>query len=246
MDELLETVVAEVVEEMCKKVVRKEKQRLYMQKYNEKRKEKKRLYMQKYRENKRDEILLYAKKYREENREKERLYSQKYRENNRDEILLYKKNYREQNKQKIRLYKKKRAEERNAYERKRRREDPAFKLKDNLRNRIRKALKNNTKSARSLELLGCSGSEYRKYLEDQFHDSASGDAMSWDNHGSSHGHWQIDHRVPICSFDLRQPAEQKKAFHYTNTQPLWFDAHCAKGTVVPDTHEWRDGAWCLK
>ena len=213
MDELLENVVAEVVEDLCKNVVRKEKRRLYMQKYNEKRKEKKRLYMQK--------------------------YMKKYYEKNRDKILLANKKYDADNKEKRNATIRKRL-------RKRRREDPEFKLRHNLRNRINQALKNNTKSARSLELLGCSGSEYRKYLEDQFHDSASGDTMTWDNHGKCHGHWQIDHRVPLCSFDLSQPAEQKKAFHYTNTQPLWYDAHCAKGTVVPDTHEWRDGAWHLK
>ena len=235
MDQLLENVVAEVVEDLCKQVVKKEKRRLYLKKYREDNKEKKRLSGKKWYEKNREMRLVQTKKYYQENKEKVRLYGKKYREENKLKKRLYQKKYDQENKEKT-----------NAYNRKRRREDPDFKLCQDVRGRIHHALKSNTKSARSLELLGCSSPEYRKYLEDQFHDSGSGDTMTWDNHGSCHGHWQIDHRVPICSFDLSQPAEQKKAFHYTNTQPLWYDVHCAKGTVVPDTHEWRDGAWHLK
>jgi hypothetical protein len=49
--------------------------------------------------------------------------------------------------------------------------------------------------------------------------------MTWENHGS----WHIDHRIPICSFDLKEEEEQKKCFHYTNLQPLWAAENLSKG-----------------
>ena len=43
--------------------------------------------------------------------------------------------------------------------------------------------------------------------------------MSWKNHGK-YG-WHIDHIKPCSKFNLIDPTEQKKCFHYTNLQPLW-------------------------
>jgi len=41
--------------------------------------------------------------------------------------------------------------------------------------------------------------------------------MGWDNQGT---YWQIDHILPIASFDLNDEEELYKCFHYTNTQPM--------------------------
>jgi len=41
--------------------------------------------------------------------------------------------------------------------------------------------------------------------------------MNWENHGKL---WEIDHIIPITRFNLLDPEEQKKAFHFSNTQPL--------------------------
>lgn len=48
--------------------------------------------------------------------------------------------------------------------------------------------------------------------------------MNWENYGKYNGEyffgWDVDHIRPISSFDLTDPEQQKKAFHYTNLQPL--------------------------
>lgn len=90
--------------------------------------------------------------------------------------------------------------------------DPIYKLICLCRSRMYKAIKNNSKSKSTMELLGCSGPELKKYLENQFKEG-----MSWANHGE----WHIDHIKPIASFDLKDPTQQKLCFHYTNLQPLW-------------------------
>lgn len=81
-------------------------------------------------------------------------------------------------------------------------------------------MRGKSKSAKSLELLGCSLEEYRNYLEIQFRDG-----MTWDNYGN---YWHIDHKIPCSSFNLILPEEQRKCFNYTNTQPLLVEENLKK------------------
>jgi hypothetical protein len=99
--------------------------------------------------------------------------------------------------------------------------DSNFKIKDNLCRRINNALHGNSKSKRTLELLGCSIEFLKKHLEFQFKED-----MTWDNY-SING-WHIDHIKPCSSFDLSNPEEQRVCFHYTNLQPLWAEENRSK------------------
>jgi hypothetical protein len=88
------------------------------------------------------------------------------------------------------------------------------------------------KSALTMDLLGCSTEFLKGYLEGQFQKG-----MSWDNYGKGQGKWQIDHVMPICSFDLSVPQEQRRCFHYTNLQPLWAPDNNRKHNTIPASHQ---------
>ena len=70
-------------------------------------------------------------------------------------------------------------------------------------------------------MLGCSIKDLIIHIEKQFKEG-----MTWDNH--SYNGWHIDHIIPCASFDLSDPEQQKKCFHYTNLQPLWKQDNLSK------------------
>jgi hypothetical protein len=101
------------------------------------------------------------------------------------------------------------------YARKRRATDPGYRLTQNIRSAINYYLRTGgaAKSQQSERLLGCTFERYMRYIESKF---APG--MTWDMVGKE---IHIDHIRPLSSFDLTDPIQQRQAFHYTNTQPLW-------------------------
>lgn len=105
----------------------------------------------------------------------------------------------------------------------RRQTDPQFKLGIILRNRMNHALNGHTKSAHTLELIGCSVDSLKQHIEKQFKTG-----MTWQNHGRGRYKWHIDHIIPCISFNLTDPEQQKKCFCYTNLQPLWEHENIAK------------------
>ena len=109
-------------------------------------------------------------------------------------------------------------------------EDENFRIKTNFRNRIRKVLNGNSKSAKTIELLGCTIEEFKKYLEKQFYPNPdTGEQMTWSNYGF-YG-WHIDHIKPCDVFDLSDPKQQKECFNYKNQQPLWAKENLTKGAI---------------
>lgn len=97
------------------------------------------------------------------------------------------------------------------------------KIGRNCRSRIRQSLKGIYRAGGSEELLGCTFDIARKHIESLFTDG-----MNWDN-WNYYG-WHLDHIIPICSFNLSNPEEQKRCFHYTNLQPLWREPNQEKGS----------------
>ena len=107
------------------------------------------------------------------------------------------------------------------YAKKRLQEDICLKLARNLRCRLNKAIKNNQKTGSAIDNLGCSIEEFKKYIESLWRPG-----MNWDN--NSHTGWHIDHIKPLSAFNLNDEEELKKACHYTNLQPLWYNENMSK------------------
>ena len=100
-----------------------------------------------------------------------------------------------------------------------------FRIRTNLCRRINHSLTKGFKSAKTLELLGCSVEELKAHLESKFKDG-----MTWDNYGIKG--WHIDHIIPCSAFNLTDPEQQKKCFHYTNLQPLWWQENLTKRNKI--------------
>ena len=99
--------------------------------------------------------------------------------------------------------------------RKRKKIDPNFMLRGKISSSVSCYItyKRLTKTNPSIIYLGCSIEFYKQYLESQFLPE-----MTWENHGEI---WEIDHIIPISSFDLTIEENIYIAFNYSNTQPLF-------------------------
>jgi len=138
------------------------------------------------------------KQWRLDNLEKKKEYDKKWRCENKEKHLEY-----------YRIYFK------NKYN-----TDPSFRISMILRSSINNYLKNKNTSMNSQKLLGCTASEWKVYLENQFLPE-----MTWENQSKI---WEIDHIQPLFSFDMTDHMQQMRAFHYTNTRPLFINTKIAE------------------
>lgn len=106
--------------------------------------------------------------------------------------------------------------------------DPSFKLLSNLRTRCNHMLKGEIKHSSILRYFGCSVSELRQYIEQQFKEG-----MNWNNFGD----WHIDHIIPVSYFDFKEEKDFYIAWNYRNLQPLWAKDNLEKSNKVPDNIE---------
>ena len=102
--------------------------------------------------------------------------------------------------------------------------DFIFKLKANIREGLRRALKYSgvAKDSPSVVYLGCSIEEFKQYIQNKFKPQ-----MTWENHGRGDGCWHLDHIMPLNL--LREgTATLEQLCHYTNYQPLWEKENLSK------------------
>ena len=77
------------------------------------------------------------------------------------------------------------------------------------------------KKLKTLDYIGCTATELKKHLEGMFQEG-----MTWNNYGKNG--WEVDHIIPLHSFDLKTEEGKKKALHYSNLQPLWREDNLRK------------------
>ena len=187
------------------------------EKYAKKRetnKEKQNAYMKQWREDHPEEIKENNHRWNENNKERNKSRCKEWYEKNIDHVKQYKKTHKDE-KAGERFYA-------------RYQEDLLFRLKVQLRNRLRSAIAGNYKAGSAVGDLGCSIDEFKAYMETLFKPG-----MSWDNWGV-HG-FHIDHIIPLASFDLSDRDQFLKACHYTNLRPLWSEENLKKGKIVGET-----------
>jgi predicted transcriptional regulator len=161
-----------------------------------------------------EQVKLRVSNYRRQNSVKiSEKKKEKYFEN-REKILEQKKKYTKINRENI-----------NERIREKYKTDEIFKLISNIRTRVRIFLKtkNLKKNSTTIEILGATPNEVKKYLEEKFDDG-----MTWENYGMNG--WHIDHIVPLSQ--ARNEDEVYKLCHYTNLQPLWAEDNLKKGNKI--------------
>lgn len=167
-----------------------------------------------YREKNKEKIIAYLKEYREKKKEELKIKNRERGKKNyeKNKILKLEKQAKQRQKPE---YKEKHNQYSKTYVKKRRKKDPVFKIRGNIRARFNSIFKSDKiiKDKSIIELIGCDFNFLKKYIEDKFLPT-----MSWENYGK---YWHIDHIKPCSLFDLSLIEEQKICFHYTNLQPLF-------------------------
>lgn len=225
----------------------KEKRKDYYEKNKDEIKKRKK----KHYENNKSKISKKHKEYYKNNREKLNEYQKEYQSKNSDalrekrkerylknkeEILSSQKLYYEKNKSKIlnrnKAWRKNNKSKRSEKEKILKSKDPIYKFICYNRSRISTTLKKcgSKKSNHTLKLIGCTRDFLKQYIEDQF---VMG--MTWEKY--LNGEIHIDHKIPLRFFDLTKPEEQKKAFHYSNLQPLWKEWNLWKNDKYIETQD---------
>ena len=172
-----------------------------------------------------DKTRANVKAYRAANVDKIKVAKKAYRAANLDKIKAKAKAYYINNKDKIKAYKETNRDKINSYVKNRKKTNIQYKLSINLRCRLNKGLKRNSKTGSAVKDLGCTIDELKTHLESKFQSG-----MTWDN-WSREG-WHIDHVKPLASFDLTDKEQSLIACHYTNLQPLWAKDNMAKGDKI--------------
>ena len=142
-------------------------------------------------------------------------YYKNYYNKNRDSELDRCKKYKFQNSEKI-----------NEHIKNRMKTDLTFKLANYMRNRLYKAYKaqNVMKTNKTFDLLGCSHSFFKNWITHQLYGN-----MTKRNYGSV---WQIDHCLPIPSFNLLDENDMKECFNWINLRPMYSTENNSKNDKI--------------
>jgi len=163
---------------------------------------------------KKNEKKEYDKERYGNNREEIIQKTKQYVIDNVEKVIEYKKNYYEKNKEDIK-------EKVRVSHNRRRKEEPLFKLKTQMRLWIYRFIKN--KSESSEKIIGCTPIFLKEYIEQLWQPG-----MTWENWSPTG--WHVDHIIPLSSG--KTESELLKLNHYTNLKPLWAKDNLAKSNKI--------------
>jgi len=203
----------------------KEKRKKQMRDYNRKNKIKiknqKKIY---YGENK-DDIKSKATEYRKTHNEERKVYMKKYYEENKEKINAANSKRNKERWKNMSIGKKKKYwEKKNSWEKEKKKTDLNYALKKRLRLRVWQAF-NGIRKKHSDEM-GIDYTSIVKHLKETLPSDYDEDKSKY----------EIDHIIPLASFNLEDPEQIKKAFAIENHQWLTASENSAKKDLSPD--EW--------
>jgi hypothetical protein len=111
-------------------------------------------------------------------------------------------------------------------------DDPLWIIKNRISGGIRRILKSKgiikkfSTNSQWYEIVGCTVSELRNYIESQFLDG-----MSWEEREL----WHVDHIIPI-SFGKNEK-EIMMLSHYSNLRPMWSKDNIIKSNEIDESNE---------
>ena len=109
----------------------------------------------------------------------------------------------------------------NEWKKNKRKTDGFYRMKLNLRHRLRDYLFGESKSRRTKDIVGLDKMKFKSYVENKFLGG-----MTWDNYGK----WHLDHIKPLCQ--AKDNDEALLLNHYTNLQPLWAEDNLKKNRKI--------------
>jgi len=157
----------------------------------------------------------YNKIYTENNLDNVKENQEKWRKKNKPKIKELSKEYRKNNPEKVKKLK-------NTLTKKRKNNDPSYKLICNIRTAIGSSLRRMkyTKKSKSYQILGCSFEEFKQHIESLWEPW-----MNWNNYGNPkdgiivpNKTWDVDHIIPVST--AKTEDDVIKLNHYSNLQPL--------------------------
>ena len=187
-------------------------------------------YSEEYYKKHKKEIRAQQKEYRKEHVKEIKLRDRIYYQIHKEEISRQQREYRQKCKKHKREYDKNRYKSRKEEKKKynkiynsnRRILDMNYKIRQNLRSRLRQAIRKNWKAGSAIRDLGCSVEFLQDYLSLQFKPG-----MNWTNYGE----WEIDHIKPLSSVNLSDKCQFLEVVNYKNLRPLWKEDNRARNRV---------------
>jgi hypothetical protein len=144
------------------------------------------------------------RKWRRENRDLHNLYAKRARANRSEERKELHRAWRRENERK-------------------RRADPKFRFLQSVRTQINLIVHGKFDGKGLLRRLGYTREQLISHIERQFTRG-----MTWENYGKLGRGWEIDHIIPVSSFDMTDDEQFRACWALTNLRPMWALANRSK------------------